>query len=511
MPAQPMPATGPPSYLAGGPTGPGRAPDLRTDPGPVGALVRAVAALAAQHPAELPGPVALAPTAVVLQQLEVLRVIALGRLADVDTRQLHHLHGAPSTASWVDRQGVPGLDPGQVALARKLRALPATTEQITAGRLSLAAGQLISTALAKVRPHLDRPDGQLDGHPQQQVLRNVLVEGIAMLTAQALGGAPASDPDHDALRTLMGQLADAPLSAAHRLEAGFVHLAQHIEPALLRPALDRLVDALLPNQHAKRARDAHRRRGFGLTLNHDKTGWQLTHHQLDLTLGELLWTVMHAAMTTDPDNPLDTAAQHQLRQPPSQGGYNGHTPRTNSANTTASPTPCAKPWTTANSAAATKPPPTSPSPSPSTPCTTPPGRYPPGPTQVPTGQPSWSTAPCATTASPDSSSTWPAASNKSATANGPSNPTNASPYTPNGAANAPPPAAPAAPATASPPTTPPPGGKPKPPHYPTPSRSAPAPTTAYTKATKPSNSKTAAGSTTTAGPNHHEPQRRPEF
>ena len=58
MPAQRMPAIGPPSHLAGGPTGPGRAPDLRTDPGPVGALVRAVAALAAQHPAELPGPVA---------------------------------------------------------------------------------------------------------------------------------------------------------------------------------------------------------------------------------------------------------------------------------------------------------------------------------------------------------------------------------------------------------------------------------------------------------------------
>ena len=328
MPAQPLPAQPMPAQplLAIGPTGPGRAPDLRADPGPVGALVRAVAALAAQHPAELPGPVALAQTAVLLQQLEVLRVIALGRLADVDTRQLHHLHGAPSTASWVDRQGVPGLDRGQVALARKLRALPATAEQITAGRLSLAAGQLIGTALAKVRPHLDRPDGQLDGHPQQHALRNVLVEGIAMLTAQALGGAPANDPDHHALRTLMGQLADAPLSAADRLEAGFVHLAQHLEPALLRAALDLLVDALLPNQHAKRARDAHHQRGFGLTLNHDKTGWQLTHHQLDLTLGELLWTVMHAGMTTDPDNPLDTAAH----QPPNQGDGNGHTPRTKS-------------------------------------------------------------------------------------------------------------------------------------------------------------------------------------
>ena len=220
---------------------------------------------------------------------------------------------------------------------------------------------------------------------------------------------------------------------------------------------------------------------------------------------------MHAGMTTDPDS-LDTAAQHQLRQPPSQGGYNGHTPRTNSQRQhdglahalrqTLDDSKLGSRHKTAPHIAITV---TVDAPAPH-----PPGRYPPGPTQVPAGQPSWSTAPCATAASPDSSSTWPAASNKSATANGPSNLTNASPYKPNGAASAPPPAAPAAPATASPPTTPPPGGKPKPPHYPTPSRSAPAPTTTYTKAPKPFNSKTAAGSTTPAGPNHHEPTDAPD-
>jgi hypothetical protein len=63
-----------------------------------------------------------------------------------------------------------------------------------------------------------------------------------------------------------------PVSQLTRLEAGFVLLARHLEPAQLPGALAMLVDALLPNQLDKRAEDAHRDRGFGLRLTEDGSG-----------------------------------------------------------------------------------------------------------------------------------------------------------------------------------------------------------------------------------------------
>ena len=133
---------------------------------PLRALADAVDGLAAQVAVELPGAQALAETAVLLRLVQRLQLVQLQRLADVDTRGLYALADAASTNSWLVAQQVE-LDRSQVTLARALRALPLVAEQVSDGGLPLRSAKLIDTALGKVRRFLDRPDGLLDGQPQE--------------------------------------------------------------------------------------------------------------------------------------------------------------------------------------------------------------------------------------------------------------------------------------------------------------------------------------------------------
>jgi hypothetical protein len=104
-------AAGTAAFAAGG--GPG---ELSA---PVQRLLEAVPAVLAQVPVELPGPLALADTAALLQAVEQLHAAVLGRVADVDARKLHALDGAASTGSWVAQQQT-SLDRGELALALRL-------------------------------------------------------------------------------------------------------------------------------------------------------------------------------------------------------------------------------------------------------------------------------------------------------------------------------------------------------------------------------------------------------
>jgi hypothetical protein len=109
------------------------------DPGqlsePVRELLVALAVVLRQVPAELPGPVALADTRALLRSADALRAGTLGRIADVELRQLYALEDASSTAAWVDTQpAAAGRD--EVALARRLPRLPYLHGRLVAGELS---------------------------------------------------------------------------------------------------------------------------------------------------------------------------------------------------------------------------------------------------------------------------------------------------------------------------------------------------------------------------------------
>ena len=279
---------------------------------PMKLLVRAVAELGAQQPAELPGAQALAEAGVLLQQAEVLRTIALARVADVDVRQLHALDGAPSTATWVARQQS-SMDRGQVALARRLAGFPQVQAALLERRLSVEVGRRLIAALSKLRRHVDRPDGLIDGQDGELVVTAVVLDGVRQLVCEALGGLADDDQRLVLLRLSLDEVAGRPVSQLSRLQAAFVLLAEHVEPALLPSCLSQLLDALLPHELERRTRDAHQDRGFGMRRNDDGSGWTITDGELDVECGELLDTFLRAELAVDPDNPSDTAGYEQLR------------------------------------------------------------------------------------------------------------------------------------------------------------------------------------------------------
>jgi len=275
---------------------------------------------------ELPGAQALAETAVLLRLVQRLQLVQLQRLADVDTRGLFALEDAASTNSWLAAQQVE-LDRSQVALARALRDLPLVAAQVADASLPMRSAKLIDTALGKVGRFLDRPDGLLDGQPQEQVLQAVLLRGVPDLVGEAIGGVAEDDPRLTDLTEELTRICFEPVAAAARLEATLVVLALHLEPAQLRPALARLVDALLPVRLQERSDRAHADRGVSLLRNPDGSGWFLTDAELDDECGELLWTVLQAQLATDPDNATDTTAAHGRHDEPAEQLYDGTGPR----------------------------------------------------------------------------------------------------------------------------------------------------------------------------------------
>ena len=280
-------------------------------PVPVAMIVAGLDAMTAQAAADIPGGQALLETQVLLVQLDRLKALALRRVADVDTRQLHVLDDSPSTTAWVAEQHT-SMPRSDVALARRLERYPLLAARIAAGGLSMNGGVLISRALAALRPHVDRPDGCIDGQPSEEVLPAVIVNGTCVQVARFRGGLADDDPALLRLVAELTEIAGQPTSELRRLEAAFLVLARSVEPQHLKARLEELSGALLPNLLAQQAEDGHLSRGLDLQRKDDGTGWSV-RGDLDLECGELLHTAMTAAMETDPDNPFDTATDARLR------------------------------------------------------------------------------------------------------------------------------------------------------------------------------------------------------
>ena len=277
---------------------------------PMAALTQVTELLAQQVPADQPGEQALVETRVLLAEIDKLRSIALRRIADVDKRGLHDLDGSPTTASWVAQQQT-GMDRADVALAKRLDRFPQLAQRVLDG-LPLDSAQRIGAALVKLRPHVDRQDGLIDGLPGGAVLRAVIVDGVLDRICEGCGGMRDDDPRLAALRAELVEIAGRPEADLPRLEAAFLVLARGVEPHQLGGALGLLIDALLPQQLEDDAERAHLNRGFELHRNFGGSGWSC-NGDLDDELGELLHTVITAGAATDPDNPADTAAWTELR------------------------------------------------------------------------------------------------------------------------------------------------------------------------------------------------------
>ena len=260
-------------------------------------------------PAELPGPVALAEAEALLAVSQRIRVQLLGRVRDVDARQLHMLREAKSAGAWL-KQTAPDADPADVRLARRLGQAPHLGAALTAGAVSLQAAELVSTALSKAGRYLDRPDGLIDGQDGEQLVAAVLDNVLTLICRQYLGLAD-DDPRLLALDTRLGAIQADGGSQTTRLEQGFVVLAEHL-PAneVLKGALAEIVDALLPNLlEQAEARSRSRR---ALTITPTETGWRV-RGELSMECGERLVTALAAEVRRDETNPTDTAAWAAVR------------------------------------------------------------------------------------------------------------------------------------------------------------------------------------------------------
>lgn len=305
---------------------PGRpaAPVLPPMSDDVAALLSAVSGQAAVPATGLPGGQALADLAGLLQAADLLHRVVLARVADADVRGLAGIEGDRSIGTWLSRQDAE-VPSGTLRSARRLTRHPCVGQAVQDRKLSVAHADVISEALGRLRPHLDRPDGLVDGQPGEETVRAVIVDGVLSLATEALGGVDDSDPRVLALHAELSELAFAPLSQAARLEAAAVLLAGALPPgtpaSVLRDAMDVLTGALLPNLLEQQARDAERDGQLSLEPHADgRPGGRLSA-DLDPECYELLHTVLTAAAETDPDNPRDTEAWRQAREAGWDVGY----------------------------------------------------------------------------------------------------------------------------------------------------------------------------------------------
>ncbi len=280
----------------------------------VAVLQQAITGQLAVDRASLPGPQALADTAGLLAAREQLDRVLLACIGDVEVRQLARAVDGATTSSWLRTQD--GQAPASVATARRLVQHPALGQALTDGRLCARAAARVGQALAALRPHLDHPDGLIDGQDGQQALAAVITDGIVSCLAEAFGGLDDGTPQAALLTELAHQLSETAwqvqTSQLDRLERALVLLAEHLPPRYLPGALEQLSAALLPQQLEDAAQRAERDRR--LTLTRDPDGGGHMRGRLTPEAYELLHTVLTAAMETDPGNPSDTAGYAAARQ-----------------------------------------------------------------------------------------------------------------------------------------------------------------------------------------------------
>jgi hypothetical protein len=293
-------------------------PGVTADPPPrpapsgdVKALAWAARRLEATDPATLSPEQALVDLEAMLHACELLRVARLTRLTDGHVRKLAALDDECSLQTWARRRfdDVPRED---IATSELLRPYVHLRGQVRARVVTVEAARLVGRALKKLRPHVDRPDGLIDGQPGGPVIAAVVGNIVPLIAGSRLG----LKDDDPLLISLLGCVEGSVSgsdSELGKLEVAFSLMGQHIPLRHLKAALDEQVDALLPTELEEKAEKARHTRNLRLDKERAFGGGRISV-DADDELYELAETVLGAQGRRDPENPADTDAKQQARQ-----------------------------------------------------------------------------------------------------------------------------------------------------------------------------------------------------
>jgi hypothetical protein len=278
--------------------------------GDVKALAGAARRLAATDPTTLLPEQALVDLEALMRADELLRIARLNRWVDAHTRKLHRLDGEPGMNSWVRRRfdDAPWAD---IPVADNLRPYVHLRSEVSARRVSVEAAGLIGKALKKLRPHLDRDTGLIDGQPGDEVIAAV-VGNVVPLVAGARLGLKDDDPLLLELLAKVEEVVAGPDSQLGKLEVAFILMGVHIPLRYLKAALDEQVDALLPSELEERAAKGQQTRNLRLDKNRAYGGGRISVEASD-ELYEYAEALLAAEVRRDPENPADTLAKTHQR------------------------------------------------------------------------------------------------------------------------------------------------------------------------------------------------------
>ena len=276
------------------------------------ALTAAVMLLEAQDPTTLAVDESLVDTDRLLDLQQRLRRYQLRAVVYLKHRKLYALDNEPSWRSWLSRRH-PETHKPDLTLADTLSRYPILRSRVLTGKLSFEAARKVQRTLHKTRPHLDRPDGLIEGQPAAPVLSAIIDNSVQLITQAKLG---TPDPQDPALLSLQAQAAEIhamPDTQLGTVENALVLLAENIPSHLLGDGLSQQLGALLPDELQDDDQDADKDRTVQLSSNPDQVGGHV-RIRANGELWELLHTALAAAAGRDPANPTDTASAAQLRQ-----------------------------------------------------------------------------------------------------------------------------------------------------------------------------------------------------
>ena len=279
----------------------------------VAAFSSAVVQLEQVDPTLLTPDQALADLKELMRSEQVLRLARLARMTDAETRRLATMENQPSLMSWV-RRHFPDVRRDDVPLAGRLRPYVHLRLHVKERAVTVEAASLVGRALDKLRRHVDRPDGLIDGLPSDEVVAAV-VDNVGPLVAAARMGLEDDDPLLIELLTTVSQINRSSGTDLEKLEIAFTLMGRLIPQQLLGRALEEQVDAVLPNLLELRGEKGYDTRSMRIDRSRAYGGGRITV-DADDELMELADTVIAGAARLDPANPDDTEAKRQIRENP---------------------------------------------------------------------------------------------------------------------------------------------------------------------------------------------------
>ena len=250
---------------------------------------------------------ALADLEELLRVDALLRPVRLERMTDAHVRRLAGLQDEVSLQTWA-RKRFDDVPRDDISTAKELAPHVWLRNRLRAKAVTVEAARQVGRALKKLRRHVDREDGLIDGQPGTEVV-NAVVGNVLPLVAQARMGLRDGEALLGELQAALRDIVDSADGELGKLEQAFTLMAEHIPLRHLRAALDQQLDAMLPGELEDDADRARQRRSLRLD-----PGTRSIQVRPDDELYELAHTVLAAEVARDPENPADTEAKRELRE-----------------------------------------------------------------------------------------------------------------------------------------------------------------------------------------------------